>query len=215
MRTAGEKRHIRRQGAAVAAALGVAIGLVVWQRAGGQAGADGVRAGDDATIAYMLSAIDYVPDRDEIDALLGPDAASRLVDIARGNVPALSDPGVRIGAYRGLLLYAASSEAETVLREAVQSPDRVNTGVTTLYLRAAMESYAHLAGEDSVPSIAPMLDHPSLDVRAAAARALGETGAESAKEPLNQRKSKERSYQVNLAINEALRKLNEATGGAN
>jgi HEAT repeat protein len=199
----------RALGGAVGLAL-VLLGLALGLQAAGSAGAGGKGGSLDA-LAEMLSGIDFVPDRLALDQAMGGDAAAQLIAIA-GGTSSLVDPGVRIRAYRALALYP-SSEARTALAAAVTEFGSEERGVATIYLRAAMDSLAQIAGAGAVTTIAPMLDHVSRDVRASAARALGVTESVTAVAPLNDRRLVEQVPQVRLAIDDALRELTENTPG--
>jgi HEAT repeat protein len=88
----------------------------------------------------------------------------------------------------------------------------VARGVDTLYVRAAMDALARVAPDSAIDAIAPMLAHPSQDVRAGAARALGATGRDAAEPVLRARLATETVEQVRVAIADALRLL-EGTAG--
>ncbi len=166
----------------------------------------------DQPLTEILSGIDYAPGRDALDDLMGDAAPDQLVAIARGTEASLDDAGLRIRAYRALALYAAP-ETEAALRAAVAEHGAVEHGVDTLYVRAAMDSLAVVAPDTAVPAIAPMLAHPSRDVRAGAARALGTTGSEAAVPYLRARLPDEPVLQVRLAIADALRRVDNASEG--
>lgn len=168
----------------------------------------------DRTIGDLLSGIDYVPTRAELDAVLGADSEARLIAVAQGADRDLGSPGQRIRAYRALALYPTSSTRHA-LGLALASYGGIRTGVATLYLRSAMASLVIAAGPDAIDPIVPLLKHPSLDVRADAARALGLTHSPRAIEPLSRQQLVEASSQVQLAITEALRILQGTTAGTN
>jgi HEAT repeat protein len=185
--------------AVLMAALAAPIGLWAAAGAGGQLQAP---AGD-PQVVEQLSGIDYVPTRGSLDEALGEAGLEALIAIARGEGD--EDAGLRIRAYRALSLYPGSQTA-AALHDAVAEHISV-AGVDTLYLQAAMSSLARIDGEGAVPSLGPMLDHPSRDVRAAAATALGETGSGDAIPLLRARLPLEAVIQVRLAIADALRAL--------
>jgi HEAT repeat protein len=168
--------------------------------------------GADKPLTEILSGIDYAPSRDALDDVMGDAASDQLVAIARGAEADLDDAGLRIRAYRALALYAAP-ETETALRAAVAEHGAVDRGVDTLYVRAAMDSLAVVAPGRAVPALAPMLAHPSQDVRAGAARALGATGSDDAISHLRARLQEEPVLQVRLAIADALRRVDNASEG--
>jgi hypothetical protein len=202
---------------AAAAAVGLGCALVAGFLAAGPAGAGVPRGGQGGaapaeSISEILSGIEFVPNRSALDVLMGDGAHDELIAIARGRDGDLDDAGLRIRAYRALGLYP-STDSEAALRTAVAEHGAVSRGVDTLFVRAAMDSLARVAPEASVADLAPMLQHPSQDVRAGAARALGATGAGAAEPVLRARLFEEPVMQVRLAIAEALRKLAEGTEG--
>jgi HEAT repeat protein len=160
-------------------------------------------------LEVLLSGIDFVPGVEILDNATGQQTESRLLTIAESSD---SDPGVRIRAIRALALYPSPTVAtalDTLVTSSAQSQ-----GLTTLYLRAAMDSLARVAGEGAVDTIAANLTHESRDVRAAAARALAVTGAASAVTILRNRLNSETEFMVHLAISEAIRVLTgEGTAG--
>jgi HEAT repeat protein len=76
-----------------------------------------------------------------------------------------------------------------------------------LILRAAIEALGALEIGTDVPVLSPLLDHPSQDIRATTANALGDLCNNAAIEPLRVRYSEETVPQVQLAISQALRLL--------
>ncbi|HKE13562.1 MAG TPA: HEAT repeat domain-containing protein [Kofleriaceae bacterium] len=221
------RKRRRTTVAASAASLAASVALVGGLRSTGQAGVerpdDGERSAighaalpptpalPDEPLSELLSGIEFVPDRSAFDGLMGDEAPDQLVAIAVGDDAELADAGLRIRAYRALALYP-SAENEETLRAAVAEHGAVARGVDTLYVRAAMDALARVAPDDAVDAIAPMLAHPSQDVRAGAARALGATGRAAAEPVLRARLAEETVEQVRVAIADALRLL-EGTEG--
>ncbi len=123
-----------------------------------------------ADLQELLSGIDLVPTREELNTIsvTGDD----LIAIARDTE---QDPGLRIRAYRALALYPGAN-TEKALSDAIDEHGSVADGVETIYVRAAMDSLAVVAGVQGVAHITPMLGHPSRDVRAGAAYALSVCG---------------------------------------
>ena len=187
-----------------------ALGLWI---AGARGGGPTITPADRA-IGDLLSGVDYVPSRAELDAVLGADAETRLIAIAHGADPDLGSPGQRIRAYRALALYP-TEPTRRALGQTLASYAGVRSGVATLYLRAAMASLVAAAGQGAIDPIVPLLGHSSQDVRAEAARALGLTRSALAIEPLSRQQLVEASPQVQLAITEALRLLQETIAGTN
>lgn len=69
---------------------------------------------------------------------------------------------------------------------------------------AALEALAEVRDEDSVNSIAGMIDNAAPQVRMASAKALGEIGTEYAKTYLQHRAAVEQDEKVKEAIKDAL-----------
>jgi HEAT repeats len=191
----------------LALAIAFAVGPSTASRAG-PGGDDNKMVPADDPMIELLSGIDFIPGRGAFDDILGETAPAELVDIARGRHSSMKDAGLRIRAYRALALYPGAG-TEAALREAVEEHGELEGGVDTLYLRAAMDSLARVAREDAVAALAAMLEHPTRDVRAAAALAMGETAADTAIAVLRARLPEEPELQVRLAIAEALRRLDE------
>jgi HEAT repeat protein len=198
---AGRYARAALRGAATALALGFALS------------ADGAPAAPaQEPLSELLSGIEFVPDRSALDGVMGDAAPLELIGIARGRDADLNQAGHRIRAYRALALYP-SEDIESVLRTAVAEHGAVATGVDTVYVRAAMDSLALVAPDTAISSLAPMLAHPSQDVRAGAARALGATGSSSVVGVLRERLAEEPVLHVRLAIADALRRVGQASGG--
>lgn len=158
----------------------------------------------DGPLRDALGGIDFVSGREVFDDLLGAEADADLVQIASdpaGDV----DPGLRIHAYQALAHYP-TDVSENALRQAVAAHAAPNkaVGVETVYARTAMESLARVAGAAAVADLAPILAHPSRDLRASAARALAATGAAEALDPLRARLAVETEPMVIVALERAL-----------
>ena len=74
---------------------------------------------------------------------------------------------------------------------------------------AALEALSRIKDEDSVNSIAHMIDNPDTKIRIEAAKALGSIGTEYAKTYLLHRLNAEQEETVKAAIKEALHTLAE------
>jgi hypothetical protein len=166
-----------------------------------------------ARLFHLLTAIDYVPSRADLEPVLGTDseqAASYLKSLARdagGDI----EPAVRIRAYRALAEYPGLV-TELALVDAVNQHRARTDGVEIAYLRAAMRSLALVGKVRAVDTLRIVLDHPSRDARAAAAAALALTESPDALPWLYQRRLIEESEgvdQVLLALNAAIRALND------
>jgi len=159
----------------------------------------------DEELRDQLGGIDYVPGREALDPLLGDDPTGALIEIA---TTAGVDSGLRLRALRALAMYPGAATIAALDAEVAQWIDQKD-GVELLYLGAAMRSLAVLAGDSAVHTIRPALDHDSKDVRAAAAAALGATGAKSASTWLYERLGVETDDMVKLALSDAIRALDE------
>jgi len=137
--------------------------------------------------------------------VLGEEPYERLIEIVLTN-PRDIDPGVRLRAYRAMELYP-ETRVEEALAAAIEQHRRVRDGINILHLRAAMHSFAVIAGARAIQSIRPVLDHNSKDARAAAAEALAATGSPAARPPLYQRLNVESDQMVKLALTDAIRRL--------
>jgi HEAT repeat protein len=151
-----------------------------------------------------LGGVDYVPTREALDAVIGEAPALTLIALATADDGEL-DPGVRLRALRALEHYPGN-DTELALTTSIESLAGANSGIDTLYLRAAL---AVVAGEDAIEIVAPSLGHANKDVRAAAATALGATGSADAKPWLYERLEVEDDAMVELAISAAIRALGE------
>ena len=157
----------------------------------------------------VLGGFDFVPAKSDLEPLLEQPPAD-LIALARGET-SHQDPGVRVRAYRALRLYP-SPDTERALETAVVEHARADAGVETVYLRAAMESLAVVAGPRGVKVIAARLTHVSRDIRTAAARALVVCNSLTALDALRTQLSAEKVSQVQIAISEAIRVLSRSGG---
>lgn len=160
-----------------------------------------------AGIDDLLSGVDYVPDKPELDEALGDPPEDELIAIATSDA---TDPGVRVRAYRALAHYP-TDPTRVVLMTAIASYQEATSGPEVLYLRAAMHSLAAVSGANAVLVLDDLLYSSSRDIRADAALALGETGSGTAVPLLHARRTEEQVAQVIWAIDEAIRMLNNST----
>jgi hypothetical protein len=158
-------------------------------------------------LVEALGGIDFVPERERLEAQLD-NPLEKLIQVTRPSEQTI-DPGVRLRALQALASYP-SGQTERVLGEAIAAHDEARDGVELLYLRAAISSYARIAGARAVAAITPLLDHASRDVRADAAHALALTRAPVAIPGLRQRRRVERTPQVISALDAAIRTINTA-----
>lgn len=166
----------------------------------------------DPEVIEMLSGMSYIPDRDNIEAVMGPTAVEDLIELAE-DTSASSDSGVRIRALRALGQFAQSPSRPTAaaaLRRAILTFGGEVRGVKLLYLRTSMLSLASLEGANAVSSLVDLLAHPSRDIRAGCSQALGITKSDTAIPALRDRALIEEQPQVQLAIADALFQLGSA-----
>jgi hypothetical protein len=121
-------------------------------------------------IESLLSHIERVPGREQLLSA-SPDAEKILQDIVQR-------PSTRMLARTraiALLRYFPSPATSALLRELCRPAAASKAvGVAFLDFRAALGSYAVVAGPASIDVIQPLLAHSSMDVRLAAVRALAE-----------------------------------------
>ncbi|RMH45001.1 MAG: hypothetical protein D6689_01050 [Deltaproteobacteria bacterium] len=184
----------------------VALAVAAWGAAGAPWPASGVARsvlvpGD--PLRDLLGGVDYVPDRAALDGAIAGSPTDVLVALAQD---AAADPGVRVRAVRALGLYPsdATRSALAALVAALRSSE---AGYDLVLLRAALLSLGAVGGAGAAAAIAPALHHPSKDIRAAAATALGATGDKDAVAYLYEQLATEQDELVRQAISEALRRL--------
>jgi HEAT repeat protein len=167
---------------------------------------------------HTLTAIDSVPSRSQLSDLFNGDqqAVQGLTAIAEDGA---SDPGVRLRALHALGKYCPLVAGQTCqasdpgwpAHEALASVLSGNIGeyqgTNLLLLRAAVESLGPLRVDTDINLLLPLLDHPSRDVRASTAHALGALCNTQAINALRVRYQHETVVQVRLAISDALRIL--------
>ncbi|MDB4954238.1 MAG: hypothetical protein JWO36_1807 [Myxococcales bacterium] len=172
-----------------------------------------------------LSPIDSVPLKVTLDSVFNgaPQARDQLVAIAQD---ANGDIGVRLRAIHTLWKYCPFSTSPSMSPGPCITTDPgwpvhlalvamvpaspaawPHSGADLLLLRAAIESLGLLKVSTDVDLLTPLLDHPSRDIRATAARALRDLCNPQATNPLRVRYAHENLDQVRLAISDALRVL--------
>lgn len=162
-----------------------------------------VPAAPPANVAQALSGIDFVPARNELDRLFAGDVAA-LVGVANNEEDG-ADAGVRLRAYRSLRHFVGDPTAREGLRTAVARYRSARRGIEVLYLIAAVDALGEIGEPIDVDAIVPLLDAgESRDLRAAAARALGQLGTSTACARLRARTSVEGQPMVIKAIDRAL-----------
>jgi hypothetical protein len=181
--------------------------------------ATGSTAGLTDRVRDTLTAIDTVPTKAQLDLAFPPNQAlPNLSTIAQDRT---LDVGVRVRAIHALAKYCpdpcSSSELAYQSLAALISETRNETvGEPVVLLRAALETIGTLPLDSSPAAkaevtaiVIELLNHPSRDIRAAAARALRDLCNTNAATALRIRYTSEPTEQVKLAISEALRILGQ------
>jgi hypothetical protein len=179
----------------------------------------------DPDARYTLSTIDQIPTKQQITTAFGGSdqhALDELVAIA-GAPDTTVDPlqgvdaGIKLRAIHALAKYcvaspcAAADPAHAAVAQVVGATRTATSGSQVLFLRAAVETLGAMRVSTDAPTLWPLLDHPSRDIRAATARALRDLCNNQAIPPLRARYSAEMTDQVKLAISEALRILGQCS----
>jgi HEAT repeat protein len=146
-------------------------------------------------VIEALSGVDFLPGATELSAL--SDLAT-LGDIANGT----GDPGVRLRAYRSLGQFD-EPQARGALGVGIDRYRDATSGIELLYLIAAAEGLGSIATPDDVPTLAPLLDAPSRDLRVVVARALGHVADPTACNLLRRRRNVEQVETVQIAIDDS------------
>jgi len=163
-----------------------------------------------------LTTIDTVPTKPQIDSVFGQNALQKLTSIVNDPDPT-ADIGIRLRAIHALAKYCAatpcvtSDVAHQSVASVVTTTATSHDGSQVLLLRAAIETLGSMRVTGDAPTLWPLLDHPSRDIRAATARALRDLCNNQAITPLRARYSVEMTDQVKLAISEALRILGQCS----
>ena len=172
-------------------------------------------------ILDTLTTIDALPSLEQLDRAHGGsrDAAiANLTLIAAGQGAAV-DPGIQVRAIRVLgplctpVPCEPSSVAHATLVTLASTPRYrdARAGSDLVILRAALEALGEQRIADDATVVIPLLEHPSRDIRAAAALSLRDLGSALAVAPLRARYPREQVPQVRIAISAALRALGQPT----
>lgn len=169
----------------------------------------------------VLATIDTVPTQEQINTAYqaqGSDPMTGLTALAATG----SDVGERLRAIHALVYYCPRVNPTDPSCDPNTTPDSAphqtllgiasanamaQSGPDLLVLRASLESLGIMRVSTDEPLLASFLNHNSRDVRAAAARALGDLCNTNAIVDLRARTQFETVDQVKLAISSALRAL--------
>jgi HEAT repeat protein len=162
---------------------------------------------------YLLTAIDSIPTRAQLEAALPGDTVAQLVQLA---FPTSGNPefGVQLRALRALSLFAPPTPSvRDNVKKLISHPGDLDVGKQMLLTVAALETLAQFRFAADLQPVADQLSHPSRDVRVAAARAMRRIGtvpfadAKLAITLLQSRQIDETVPAVRLAISEAIQAL--------
>ena len=171
----------------------------------------------------LLTTIDSVPTKDQIDDAFEDDpqqAKQNLAAIATDSDPSPDAISIRLRAIHALAKYCgappttpctASDLAHQSVTAVIAANPNANTGSDALILRAAIETLGAMKVSADVTVLTPLLSNPSRDIRAATARALRDLCNTQAISALRERYNPEPTLQVKLAISEALRILDQCS----
>lgn len=162
-----------------------------------------------------LTLIDEVPSTAQLNGAFDNQALANLEMIAldQGSF----DLGVHLRAVRALTHYCnpapctSSDPVHATIMSVLATPRYANAlnGSDLLVLRAAIEALGVLRVAGDWSTVASHLQHPSRDIRAAAAHALRDLGDNAAVPALRARYQQEQVPQVRIAISDALRVLGQ------
>ena len=167
-------------------------------------------------VINALTPIDSLPSSNQLTGVFNGsevEALSNLTAIAlsQGTI----DLGIQLRAIRALTHYCdapcGTHEAHVTLVTVATTPRYrdARRGSDLLVLRAALEALGVLRIPGDIAILVPQLDHPSRDIRAAAAHALRDLGNTQAIPALRARYLQEQVDQVSIAISDALRVLGQ------
>ncbi len=167
-------------------------------------------------VINTLTPIDSLPSSQQINTAFNNSPTEALANLQQiANPTSFVDRGVQIRAVRALIHYCAttpcglSDPAHVALTNVAGRYRDARSGSDLLVLRAAIESLGLLQVPGDWSLLTDQLQHPSRDIRAAAARALRDLGNTRAIVPLRARYNIEGTEQVKIAISDALRVLGQ------
>lgn len=164
-----------------------------------------------------LTPIDTVPSKSQLESL-PPGYTVSQSDLQQLAGSGSASPALRLRAIHALSTYCSvpapatcpdSDPAHQTLAALIVANGSAHSGADLLILRSAIEAIGPMRGSNDAGVLIPLLDHPSRDIRATTALALGAlcNSSSSTVAALHQRYSNESTDQVKLAISAALRML--------
>jgi hypothetical protein len=164
---------------------------------------------------WALTTIDHLPTKGQLDTVLtDPMHVKTPTELLVDYATTSDNIGIRLRAITALSSYfvscADSDPVHSTLTQLIADNASAHSGANLLILRAAVEADGPLRCQvKDRPSLEALLNHPSRDIRAAAAHALAALCDTNAADALSQRYQIESTDQVKLAISEALRILSQ------
>ncbi len=183
------------------AAIGVAL---LW------AGDAEARYPTRARVERALSAIEKGPSKAGLVRAFGADVERVLREIVSRPSHAVL---ARVRALTVLRSFPSKRTRELLAKEIAATKGK-RRGLPLIFLRQALTSYAVVAGKTAVSTIAPLLAHPSLDVRVDAGEALRLSGSPKARALIAKRAKSDPSATVRAELGRQLQLLDRAADQA-
>jgi HEAT repeat protein len=167
-----------------------------------------------------LTPIDTVPSKAQLESL-PPGYTVTQTDLEQLAASGSASPALRLRAIHALSTYCVippppaaqtcpdSDTAHQTIASLIIANGSAHSGADLLILRGAIEAIGPMRGSNDAAMLLDLglLEHPSRDVRATTALALGALCNTTAINALHQRYTNESTDQVKLAISAALRTL--------
>jgi hypothetical protein len=158
----------------------------------------------------VLTTIDTVPSKTLYESL--PQMPLDQTDLETIAADGSASPAFRLRAIYALSTYCAApcsstDPAHVTLANLITAYGAAQSGSDLLILRGAAEAIGPMQVPGDLDALTALLNHPSRDIRATAALALGALCNGSATSALHQRLQNESTDQVKLAISAALQVL--------
>jgi len=189
------------------------LGIVILVALGASAGSMDLNQQQQET----LTSIDTAWSKTQLESLPPPYTVSQT-DLEQLAGSGSASPALRLRAIHALSTYCSVPSpgtcpdfdpAHQTLAALIAANGSAHSGADLLILRGAIEAIGPMRGSNDAAVLIPLLDHPSRDIRATTALALGAVCDSSSTTiaALHQRYSNESTDQVKLAISAALRML--------